>query len=147
MRRVKGIVAGLCVFFALGAVSTGFAAESLDTLVVVGRVIEIPGTFPPNDLYNYVYIMKYRVMSVVKGKYEGKEILVGHYNPLIPRKDIKDKMDEFVDGDVEKFDVGGKHELTLVQPLDSIWADALEDEYFDVDMDQKWFALNCNQAK
>ncbi|MBD3242540.1 MAG: hypothetical protein GF331_18265, partial [Chitinivibrionales bacterium] len=33
---------------------------AVDTLKVVARLIEIPGTFPPNDLYNYVYIMKYR---------------------------------------------------------------------------------------
>src|SRR5660397_222779 len=34
-----------------------------DSLVITARLIEIPGKFAPNDLYNYVYIMKYRVVK------------------------------------------------------------------------------------
>ncbi|MBD3321974.1 MAG: hypothetical protein GF350_12830 [Chitinivibrionales bacterium] len=117
-----------------------------DTLVIKARVVEIPGTFPPNDLYNYVYIMKYRVTDVVKGSYDGKEILVGHYNPLIPRKQIKDKMDKYVDGDVEKFEEGAKHKLVLIKPIDKVWQEALEDEYFDSEED-KYYALKANKLK
>ena len=72
--------------------------DASDTLEITARLIEIPGKFPPNDLYNYVYIMKYRVIKVIKGKYSESEILVGHYNPRIPRKQINDKMDNLVDG-------------------------------------------------
>ena len=118
-----------------------------DTLKVVGRVIEIPGTFPPNDLYNYVYVMKYRVMKVLNGSYDEKEILVGHYNPLIPRQKIKDKMDEYVEGDVEKFEEGNKHELVLINPIDKVWKEALEDEYFDIDMSEKYYAVRADVVK
>ena len=90
--------------------------------------------------------MKYRVLAVEKGKYEGKDILVGHYNPLIPRKNVKDKMDKYVDGDVEKFEVGGKHRLVLVMPIDKVWNDAVEDEYFDVE-DDKYYALRTDTIK
>ncbi|MBD3419849.1 MAG: hypothetical protein GF398_07015 [Chitinivibrionales bacterium] len=117
-----------------------------DTLVVIARVTEIPGTFPPNDLYNYVYIMKYRVMKVEKGEFDGKEILVGHYNPLIPRKQIKDKMDKYVNGNVEKFEEGAKHKLVLVKPIDKVWQEALEDEYFDDESD-KYYCLKADVAK
>ncbi len=120
--------------------------ENKDTLIIVARVLEIPGKFPPNDLYNYVYIMKYRVIKVEKGKYAQKEILVGQYNPLIPRKKIKDKMDPFVDGDVEKFEVGDKQRLVLIAPIESVWSDALEDEYFDTD-DEKYYALKTDIVK
>ena len=41
-----------------------------DTLVVIATVDEIPGDFPPNDLYNYVYIMKYKILKVEKGTYD-----------------------------------------------------------------------------
>ena len=83
-------------------------AKAADTLVVVARITEIAGKFAPNDLYNYVYIMKYRVLSIVKGTYKGQEILVGQYNPLIPRAQIKDAMKKYVSGNVEKFEVGAK---------------------------------------
>jgi hypothetical protein len=118
-----------------------------DTLKIIGRVIEIPGTFPPNDLYNYVYVMKYRVMKVLNGSYDEKEILVGHYNPLIPRRKIKDKMDKYVEGDVEKFEEGNKHELVLVNPIDKVWKEALEDEYFDIDMSEKHYAVRADVVK
>ncbi len=125
---------------------TATKAEKKDTLVIIARILEIPGKFAPNDLYNYVYIMKYRVIKVEKGKYSDKEILVGQYNPLIPRKKIKDKMDRFVDGDAEKFEIGNKHRLVLISPIESVWSDAVEDEYFDSD-DEKYYALKTDIVK
>ncbi|HEX7509827.1 MAG TPA: hypothetical protein VF335_00870 [Chitinivibrionales bacterium] len=116
-----------------------------DTLVVVARLVEIPGKFPPNDLYNYVYIMKYHVVKVLKGSYAGQEIFVGHYNPLIPRKQIKDKMLSVVKGDVVKFQVNAKHTLVLVKPIEKIWKDAVEDDYSDSELD-KYFALKADSA-
>jgi hypothetical protein len=117
-----------------------------DTLVVTARLVEIPGKFAPNDLYNYVYIMKYRIVKVIRGSYNGTEILVGHYNPLIPRKQIKDKMTPLVKGDVVKFEVNAKHELVLIKPIERVWKDAVEDEYTDSDLD-KYFALKADYAK
>ena len=117
-----------------------------DTLVIVARVEEIPSKFPPNDLYNYVYIMKYRVVKVVKGTYTNQDILVGQYNPLIPRPQIKDKMSKFVGGDVQKFEEGGVHTLTLIAPISLVWKDAVEDEYFDSEL-TKYFALKAMTSK
>lgn len=119
-----------------------------DTLVVIARCIEIPGKFPPNDLYNYVYIMKYRVTTVVQGTAvsRGDEILVGHYNPLIPRQQIKDKMKPLVRGNVSKFEIGAKHTMTLIKPIDRVWKDAVEDDYADADLD-KYFALTADVAR
>jgi hypothetical protein len=121
-------------------------AAANDTLVIEARLIEVPGTFPPNDLYNYVYIMKYRVLDVVKGSYDDKEILVGQYNPLIPRDEVDDKMKDFVDGDVEEFEEGNKHRLVLVQPIEDVWNEALEDEYFDSEK-TKYYALKTDNLK
>ena len=118
-------------------------SAKVDTVIVIARVTEIPGTFPPNDLYNYVYIMKYRVSKILKGTLAAKEILEGHYNPLIPRAQIKDKMDKCVDGNVEKFEMGAKHKLTLIAPISLVWGEALEDEYFDVS-DNKYYALKAD---
>jgi hypothetical protein len=90
--------------------------------------------------------MKYRVLSVVKGAYKGQDILIGQYNPLIPRAQIKDAMKKYVSGNVEKFEVGAKQKLTLVTPIDKVWKDAVDDEYPDSDL-EKYFALKTEIAQ
>jgi hypothetical protein len=117
-----------------------------DTLVVLARLTEIPGALPPNDLYNYVYIMKYRVIKVLKGSYKKQEILVGHYNPLIPRRQIKDRMHPLTGGDVVKFEKGARQRLVLVTPIERVWKDAVEDNYPDSDLD-KYYALKAETAQ
>ena len=126
--------------------STVNEVKSTDTLVVKARLLEIPGTMPPNDLYNYVYIMKYRILSVEKGEYSEKEILVGHYNPLQSRSQIDDKMDPFVNGDVQKFEPGAQHLLKLVAPIECVWKDAVEDDYIDIES-TKYFAVSADIIK
>ncbi len=113
-----------------------------DTLVVNARIVEIPGTFAPNDLYNYVYVMKYRVLEVIEGDWEEREILVGHYNPLIPRRQISGRMAQIIKGNVDGFQRGDRHTLTLVRPISSLWNEAVEDEYFDIDDESKFLAIN-----
>jgi hypothetical protein len=141
------VACGLTPAAADGTAAKDSKSAKVDTVKVTARVLEIAGTFPPNDLYDYVYVMKYRVVKVVSGTCTQKEILVGHYNPLIPRKKVKDKMDKFVDGDVEKFEVGATHSLVLVKPIDLVWGEALEDEYFDVDASEKFYALKADISK
>jgi hypothetical protein len=128
------------------AAAPAAAKASGDTLVVIARITEIPGKFASNDLYNYVYIMKYRVLSVVKGVYKAQDILVGHYNPLIPRAQIKDAMKKNVAGTVEKFEVGGKQKLWLITPIDKVWKDAIDDEYSDSEL-PKYFAVKTDIAQ
>jgi hypothetical protein len=125
-----------------GAVKAGGG----DTLVITGRLIEIAGKMPPNDLYNYVFIFKYRLVKVEKGAFTGQEILVGVYNPLIPRAQIKDKMAPFAKGDVAKFEMGAVQKLTLVKPIEKVWKDAVEDNYMDSEED-KYYALRVDVSK
>lgn len=114
-----------------------------DTLVVTARLTEIPGTFVDNDLYDYVYVMKYRILSVERGVYEGRDILVGHYNPLISRRLVRDRMDPFVDGNVERFTVGARHRLVLIGPIERVWEREVEDEFMDSDL-VRFFALRAD---
>ena len=126
--------------------ATAAKGGAADTLEIIARIIDIPGTFPANDLYNYVYFMKYRIAKVIKGTFAEKEILVGVYNPLIPRNQIKDKMKNFVGGDVQKFELGSKQKLLLIKPISKVWNDALEDGYFDIPVEEKWYALRTDIA-
>jgi hypothetical protein len=114
-------------------------------LVIVAELTDIAGQFPANELYNYAYIMKYKVLQVVQGSYADPEILVGHYNPRIARDEIKDEQDAKVGGDVSSFQKGDVHYLVL-NPLDGEWTGAVEDEYFK-DKRPRWWALWAAKAK
>ncbi len=116
-----------------------------ENLRVEGKLSEIPGKMPPNDLYNYVYVLKYKVTKVVEGKFDGKEILVGVYNPLIARGQVKDKMADKSKGDVRAFKVGDKHTLKLVK-LEGNYDGAVEDEYFD-DESERYLAVEVLKSK
>jgi hypothetical protein len=146
-RMLQQMIATGMLIFLLGVPTTILAQkEKTDTIVVTAQLSEIPGKFAPNDLYDYVYVMKYRVIKVEKGRYAEKEILVGHYNPLIPRARIKDKMDALVNGNADKFQVGVKHRMKLITPISAVWNDAVEDDYIDSELD-KYFALQTDIIK
>ncbi len=114
-------------------------------LAIVAELTDIAGQFPANELYNYAYVMKYKVLQVVQGSYADQEILVGHYNPRIAREEIKDEQDAKVGGDVAAFQKGDVHYLVL-NPLDGEWTGAVEDEYFN-DKRPRWWALWAAKAK
>jgi hypothetical protein len=129
-----------------GSPAAAHAVPPVDGPLVVTAVLEeIPGEFPANDIYNYAFIMKYRVEQVHKGSYADPDILVGHYNPRIPRKDIKDDQDAKVGGDVKGFQVGDRHYLVL-SPLEGQWTGALEDDYYKDKRPRHW-ALWADKAK
>jgi hypothetical protein len=98
-------------------------------LVLTAELAEISGPFPANELYNYAFIMKYKVLKVLQGEYPDADILVGHYNPRIARADITDDQKQFVGGTLKTFRVGDKHYLVLAD-FDGIWNGAVEDDYY-----------------
>lgn len=108
-------------------------------LVLTAELLEIPGPFPSNDLYNYAYVMKYRVVKVHQGTYADGDILVGHYNPRLKRAEVKDDQDPKVGGNAGSFRVGDVHYLVLAG-LDETWTGALEDDYFK-DRRHRYWAL------
>lgn len=116
-----------------------------ENLTVEGRLVEIPGKMPPNDLYNYVYVFRYKVLKVSAGKTDAKEILVGVYNPRTPRGQVSDKMASKSKGNVREFKAGDKHVLTLVT-LEGNYDGAVEDEYFD-DESPRFLAVEVRAAK
>lgn len=128
----------LIAIFVMAALS--FAAEPI---TIEARLSEIPGKMPSNDLYSYVYVFKYKVLKVVSGSLDAKDVLVGVYNPLIARGKVKDKMAEKSKGNVSEFKAKAKHTLKLI-PLESNWDGAIEDEYFD-DESTRYLAVEVNE--
>ena len=98
-----------------------------DTIEVTAKLVEIPGKFPPDDLYDYAYVMKYKVQG---GKLDKKTILVAHYKPRRARKKIKDQMMKYVGGKLKKFKQGDVHVMTLDPDLQKIWQGAVIDDFF-----------------
>src|SRR5262245_60505633 len=115
-------VLGVGVF--LGAQAAEPAAAQ--PLTVTAKLVEIPGKFPPDDLYDYAYVMRY---EVVGGTMDKQSILVAHYKPRQPRSKISDAMKEQVRGKLRSFVQGDVHKLKLDPNLKKIWKGALVDEF------------------
>jgi hypothetical protein len=120
----------LLAFAALLLVVAPAQAGDKDTIEVTAKLVEIPGKFPPDDLYDYAYVMKYKVQG---GKLDKKTILVAHYKPRRARKKIKDQMKKHVGGKLKKFKQGDVHVMTLEPDLQKIWQGAVIDDFFAAD--------------
>lgn len=148
---VIALVAGIITY-------TLFAEEnkcSADKLVITATFVEIPGTgefpdYPKGSVYyNHVAILKYEVEEVHNGTYDEDIIMVGQYMPRLARAKINDKMDKYVDGDLEKFAPGDCHRLVLDKPIKKYWDrdDAVFDDYFDDVEGDRYFALRTDRVK
>lgn len=111
---------------------------SMGDVEVTGELVEIPAPFPPNDLYNYAYVMKYRVVKVHRGKVPGAEILVAHYNPLKPRPSAADDQSGKIGGKLDGFRAGEIHRMALTSPADQHWMGGIVDKYFETKGTRYW---------
>lgn len=135
-RQTVGItaaLAGLAVLTLVQVTPVGAEkkADRPDQIVVKARLVEIPGNMPPDDLYDYAFVMKYEVQQ--GGGLEGKAIYVAHYKPRLRRSKIKDAMKKYVGGKLKKFREGDVHQLELTSALQQIWEGATVDEFFATD--------------
>ena len=123
------------------------SVTSLGSTEVTAELLAIPGEFPPNDLYNYAYVLKYRVLTVHRGQVkQGEEILVAHYNPLKPRASAADENSGNLGGTLQRFKAANVHRMALEAPLDQHWMGGVIDKYFDQKGTRYW-AVWTNLAK
>ena len=115
-----------------------------DAIDVQAKLLEIPGKPPPNDLYDYAYVMKYKVMG---GELDGKEIYVAHFNPLQARKKVQEDMRSWVAGKLRRFKTGDVHQMKITPHVGDIWKNAVEDHYFDTDRKStRYWCLEVKKA-
>jgi hypothetical protein len=120
------------------------AGQPTSTIEVTARLQKIPGKFPADELYDYVYIMQYQVEG---GAMDKQTILVGHYKPRRARGEIDDNMKKVVGGTLKRFEVGALHKLTLTPQMRKVWKGAVVDEFFDTDRKSKrYFCLKADLA-
>lgn len=113
---------------------------------VTAQLVEIRDTFPPNNLYDYVYILKYRVLATHRGKVDGETILVGHYNPLKSRAEAADAKSGEIGGNVKKFAAGDIHRLALETPLDDFYMGPIINKYHGEDKSPLYWAVWTNRV-
>jgi hypothetical protein len=119
-------------------------ADDPPSIEVTAKLVEIPTQFPPDDLYDYAYVMRYQVTG---GPMDKQSLLVAHYKPRQPRSKIKDKMKPFVRGKVRSFAVGDVHRLKLTADLKKIWTGALVDEFAATDRKSvRYWALEADPS-
>ncbi len=101
-------------------------SEEEGALLLTAKLVEIPSKLPPDDLYDYAYVMRYEVIG---GPLDKSSILVAHYKPRQARAKIKDKMKDYVGGKLRSFTVGDVHKMKLSADLKKIWKGPLVDEF------------------
>jgi hypothetical protein len=119
---------------------------TLGSIEATGRLVEILGTFPPNDLYDYVYILKYKVLETHRGKVDGESILVGQYNPLKPRAKAADARAEGIGGDLKTFKAGDIHRMALDVPLDDHYMGPIINKYHGKTTGPLYWAIWTNRV-
>lgn len=136
--------------FVLGVLISGWQgatrgyAEDAAPVTVTAKLVEIPTKLPPDDLYDYAYVMRYEVIG---GPMDKTSILVAHYKPLLPRSKIKDKMKAHVTGKLRSFVQGDVHKLKLTPELKKVWKGPLIDEFSATDHKSiRYFCLEVDPA-
>src|SRR5262247_1860478 len=89
-----------------------------NVITVTAKLVEIPSSLPPDDLYDYAYVMRYEVIG---GPMDKASILVAHYKPRVPRAKIKDGVKLHVGGKLRSFAQGDIHKLKLSPDLKKLW--------------------------
>ena len=110
---------------------------TLGTIEVTAKLVEIipykeeeKVTFPPNKLYDYVYVMKYEVLKTHRGGPDvPKTLLIGHYNPLKPRAKAADARAEGIGGDLKRFRAGETHRIALEPKIDEHYMGPIINKY------------------
>ena len=112
------------IFVGLAGLSRAAQADAA-VVEVTAKLVEIPSKMPPDDLYDYAYVMRYEIPGAPPDK---AALLVAHYKPLVPRSKINKKMKALVGGKLKSFNQGDLHKLKLAE-LKSTWKGPLVDEY------------------
>jgi hypothetical protein len=122
----RAVLAALAATVLGAGAQAARAGEPPGEISVRAKLVEIPSTLPPDDLYDYAYVMRYEVIG---GPMDKASILVAHYKPRVPRSKIKDGAKLHVGGKLRSFAQGDVHKLKLSPDLKKLWKGALVDEF------------------
>jgi hypothetical protein len=116
------------------------------SIEVTAQLVEIRGEFYPNNLYDYAYILKYKVLQTHRGKVHADTILVGQYNPLKPRSSVADERVKDIGGNLKKFVAGDVHRMALEVPIDDYYMGPIGNKYQGEDKGPIYWAVWTNRV-
>lgn len=141
----------LCSCLALCASCSKIPARDADAQVttlgdaeVTAQLEEIRGEFADQTNYDYAFVMKYKVLTVHRGKVDSDTIYVGHYNPLTPRASVADERVKDVGGTLKQFRAGDIHRMALASPMDDYFMGGVINRYFEEYKGPVYWALRTN---
>ncbi|MDP6379948.1 MAG: hypothetical protein QF662_01275 [Phycisphaerae bacterium] len=121
---------------------------TMGSVEVTAQLVEIRGKPKADPLYNYAWVMKYRLLEVHRGKVSGEFILVAHYNPYKPRPTVQDfvlaDMDENVGGRVKKIRLNDIHRIALKVPASNYWMGGIVNKFYGEEMGPIYWAVWTN---
>ncbi|MCL4177826.1 MAG: hypothetical protein KJ072_08770 [Verrucomicrobia bacterium] len=128
------------------------AVRNLGRIEVTARLLERPERFPELGAYRYTYVLRYAVLRVHRSDPEnrhrleaGDEIYVGHYQPWLPRAEIRDADwgSDPLGGRLVQFVTGEAHRMALEYELQD-WAPSGVLDYLFPAETNRFFAIWTN---
>jgi hypothetical protein len=105
-------------------------------------------TFPANDLYDYVYVFKYKVLEKHRGGGKVPDtVYVGHYNPLKPRAKATDARVDCIGGNLKQFQAGDVHRMALEPSLDDHYMGPIINKYHGKHKGPIYWAVWTNRVR
>jgi hypothetical protein len=126
---ILGVALGIWVLARRGDDGIDDQIGKVGRIEVTARLLDRPDQFPQLGAYRYTYVLKYEVLQVHRPDPEkkhqltpGAEIFVGHYQPWLPRSQIKDADwgKEPLGGKLDQFRAGDAHRLALDYELQDL---------------------------
>ncbi|MFH1742345.1 MAG: hypothetical protein ABIH23_25350 [bacterium] len=118
----------------------------MGSVEVTAKLIEILEEFPNIKLYDYAYVLKYKVLTVHRGTVDSETIYVGHYNPLKPRATVADARSGEIGGNLKKFRAEDIHRMALEVPIDDYFMGGIINKYFEEGTGPIYWAVWTNHV-
>ncbi|MBN2309997.1 MAG: hypothetical protein JXR94_13575 [Candidatus Hydrogenedentes bacterium] len=136
-RRVPLWIAPVLIAFVAascgGPPDTGEDAHvtTMGTAEVTAELVDLGGELIDRPMYDYAHVMKYRILKVHRGEFDGDTLYVAHYNPVKARADVADARVPEIGGSLKSFCVGDIHRMALEAPMDDFYMGGIINGFFD----------------
>ena len=113
---------------------------------VTAQLVEIPEAFPDIPLYDYAFVLKYKILETHRGEFGGDTIYVAHYNPLKPREDVADIRSGEIGGNLKRIKANQIHRMALEVPVEDHYMGGIINKYFEQDTGPVYWAVWANRV-
>ena len=119
---------------------------TMGSFEVTAQLVEITEAFPDIPLYDYAFVLKYKILETHRGAFESDTIYVGHYNPLKPREGVADIRSGEIGGNLKRFKANEIHRLALDVPIEEHYMGGIINKYFEQETGPIYWAVWANRV-